>query len=124
MAYVLGRKSLATLKGVHPDLVKVVKRAIEITEQDFNVACGLRTIEQQKVLVKTGKSKTMRSRHLTGHAVDLHPYPLLSWTDLKPFKAIVRSMKQAAKELKVPIVCGADWGWDYPHYELDRKYYP
>jgi peptidoglycan LD-endopeptidase CwlK len=124
MAYALGKQSLARLNGVHPDLVKVVHRAIQITEQDFNVACGLRTVAQQKILVKTGKSKTMRSRHLTGHAVDLHPWPLESWTNLVPFKKVVKAMKIAADEFGVPIVCGADWGWDYPHYELDRKHYP
>ena len=37
MSFKLGKRSLSNLKGVHPDLVKVVKRAIELTEVDFTV---------------------------------------------------------------------------------------
>ena len=66
----LSEKSISKLAGVHPDLVKVIKRAIEITPVDFTVIEGLRTKERQAYLLKSGKSKTMRSRHLTGHAVD------------------------------------------------------
>lgn len=69
--YKLSKKSLDRMKGVHPDLVKVVKRAIQISEVDFTVTEGLRDIERQRELVKSGASKTMNSRHLTGHAVDL-----------------------------------------------------
>ena len=68
--YVLGSKSLKELEGVHDDLVKVVKRAIELTAQDFSVHDGIRTIEDQKKLVERGASKTMNSRHITGNAVD------------------------------------------------------
>ena len=69
--FVLSRLSLSRLEGVHPDLVKVVKRAIEITEVDFRVSEGLRTKARQAELVKLGASQTQNSRHLTGHAVDL-----------------------------------------------------
>jgi peptidoglycan L-alanyl-D-glutamate endopeptidase CwlK len=74
MSFILGQRSLSELEGVHSDLVAVVKRAIEITPQDFSVHDGIRTIEQQKELVKSGASKTLNSRHITGHAVDLVPY--------------------------------------------------
>ena len=74
--YKLGQRSLQNLSGVHPDLVAVVKRAIEITEQDFSVIEGVRNIDRQRQLVKSGASQTMNSRHLTGHAVDIAPYPL------------------------------------------------
>ena len=76
MSYTLGKRSLQNLSGVHPDLVDVVKRAIEITEQDFSVIEGIRNINRQRELVKTGKSTTMNSRHLTGHAVDIAPWPI------------------------------------------------
>ena len=71
MGFKLGTKSLSNLKGVHPDLVKVVKRAIELTECDFTVTEGLRTKATQALYVKQGKSQTMNSKHLDGLAVDL-----------------------------------------------------
>jgi len=115
---------MQNLSGVHPDLVAVVKRAIEITEADFVVIEGVRHIERQRQLVAKGASQTMNSRHLTGHAVDLAPYPL-SW-DWEYFYPIADAMKGAADELDVAIVWGGDWSTfkDGPHFELDRKVYP
>lgn len=125
MSFALAEGSLKRLEGVHPDLVKVVKRCIEITPIDFKVLCGTRTIEEQKVLVRNGKSKTMNSRHLTGHAVDLVPLPV-DWDDVGPFRKLAVAMKEAASQLNIDIVWGGDWpgGWDKPHFELDRKVYP
>lgn len=124
--YSLGPRSRARLKGVHPDLVKVVERAIEITTVDFTVLEGLRTIERQKALVDAGSSWTMNSRHITGHAVDLG-----AWVDNQVdwswplYSRIAAAMKEAAKELGTPIVWGGDWKVrDGPHFELDRKAYP
>lgn len=107
MTYQLSNKSLAKLEGVHPDLVAVVKRAIQISEQDFSVGEGLRSPSRQRELVNTGRSTTMNSRHLTGHAVDLFPYPL-SW-DWNYFYPIADAMKQAAKELDVDLEWGGAW---------------
>ena len=124
MAYRLGQRSMQNLSGVHPDLVAVVKRAIEITEQDFSVIEGVRNIERQRQLVAKGASKTMNSRHLTGHAVDLAPYPL-SW-DWEYFYPIADAMKQAAEELGVDLTSGAYWENfpDGPHHELSWGAYP
>ena len=124
MTYKLGNKSLQKLKGVHPDLVAVVKRAIEITEQDFLVLEGLRSYERQRELVNKGKSKTMNSRHLTGHAVDIAPYPL-SW-DWEYFYPIADAMKDAAQELGIDLEWGGDWKSfkDGPHWQLSWKSYP
>jgi hypothetical protein len=114
---------LQNLSGVHPDLVAVVKKAIEISEQDFTVLEGIRNINRQRELVKTGKSTTMNSRHLTGHAVDLAPWPI-SW-EWEGFYPIADAMKQAAEELEVDLKWGGDWKNfpDGPHFELDRKKY-
>lgn len=122
--YNLSRRSKNNLKGVHSDLVKVVERAIEITEQDFTVLEGLRSKERQRTLVKEGKSKTMNSRHLTGHAVDLAPWPI-SW-DWEYFYPIADAMKQAASELGVDLEWGGDWKSfpDGPHFQLSRRKYP
>lgn len=124
MGFSLGKRSKEKLRGVHPDLVSVVERAIELTEQDFTVIEGLRDIDRQRELVKTGKSTTMNSRHLDGHAVDIAPWPI-SW-DWDEFYPIAAAMKQAAQELKVDLEWGGDWKSfpDGPHYQLSRKTYP
>ena len=124
MTYKLGNRSLQNLSGVHPDLVAVVKRAIETSEQDFAVLEGIRNINRQRELVKTGKSTTMNSRHLTGHAVDLAPWPI-SW-EWEGFYPIADAMKAAAEELDVNLEWGGDWKSfpDGPHFQLSRKTYP
>ena len=125
MAYRLSNRSLQSLSGVHPDLVAVVKLAITITEQDFTVIEGIRNINRQRELYKAGKSTTMNSRHITGHAVDMVPWPV-DWEDIERFEIMAEAMKLAAKELDIPVVWGGDWKsfYDAPHFELDRKSYP
>ena len=127
MGYSLGLKSKLRLQGVHPDLVKVVERAIEITRVDFTVLEGMRTETRQRRLVKKGASTTMRSRHLTGHAVDLGAYVdgTVRW-DWPLYYTIADAMKQAAQELKVDMEWGGDWKSfpDGPHYQLSWKSYP
>ena len=126
-SFKLSRRSLARLEGVHPDLVRVVNLAIELTEVDFGVTEGMRTIEKQREYVARGASKTMNSRHLTGHAVDLVAYvgAEVRW-DWPLYHKIADAMKRAANSLGVPIVWGGDWRSfkDGPHFELDRKSYP
>ena len=122
--YKLGQRSLQNLSGVHPDLVAVVKRAMQITEQDFSVIEGVRNIDRQRKLVKSGASTTMNSRHLTGHAVDIAPYPL-SWA-WEYFYPLEDAIKQAADELSVDLEWGGDWKSfkDGPHWELSWESYP
>ena len=110
MSFKLSQRSLDKLEGVHPDMVKCVKSAIEYTKVDFGVICGMRTEEEQKELVAKGASKTMRSKHLTGHAVDLMAYvgSRASW-ELKLYDDIADAMAQASKEHNVPIKWGAAW---------------
>lgn len=126
--YKLSAKSLARLKGLHPDIVKVVKRAIEITPIDFSVGEGLRSITRQKELYQQGATKTMNSRHLTGHAVDLFALDengKVTW-DWDYYWPIVDAMEQSAKELGVSIEAGAKWKSfpDGPHYQLPWSKYP
>lgn len=124
--YSLGERSRKRLQGVHPDLVKVVERAIQITPVDFTVLDGVRTLERQKILFKSGASKTMNSRHLTGHAVDLGAWAngQVDWS-WSLYLEIAKAMKAAANELGVSIVWGGDWPKfkDGPHFELDRRKY-
>lgn len=124
MSYKLGTKSLENLKGVHPDLQRIVERAIGISESDFTVLEGLRSLERQKTLLAAGKSKTLHSRHITGHAVDIIPFPV-SW-DWKDYPPIEKAMKQAAKDLGIDLEWGGDWKSfpDAPHFQLSHKSYP
>lgn len=135
MGFELGKTSLARLQGVDETLVNVVKRAIEISEVDFTVMEGVRTLERQRELYAQGRTApgkivtwTMKSRHIEGKAVDLVPYPL-DWNDLEKFNKIKDAMFQAAKELDVNLRWGADWDgdgnyrekgeYDSPHFEIN-----
>lgn len=125
----LNTASIAKLKGVHPDLVRVVLRCAEDWKDagtGFIVTCGLRTLAEQKVLVAKGASKTLRSRHLTGHAVDLAATidGKVRW-DWPLYGPVADAFKRASKELNIPIIWGGDWKSlrDGPHIELDRRKY-
>ncbi len=139
----LSERSLKSLEGVNHNLVKVVERAIELTEQDFLVLEGVRSKEQ--CYINYGKGRTaaqcsakgvptkyaqpslskvtwlnnpLASKHVTGNAVDLVPYPI-NWNTISKFTTISKAMKQAAKELGVDLEWGGDWTKkDYPHFEL------
>jgi peptidoglycan LD-endopeptidase CwlK len=127
MAFKLGPRSLLNLRGVHPDLVRVVKRAISISTIDFTVIEGRRTVARQKELFAKGASKTMRSRHIHGFAVDIAPYVAgsIRW-DWPLFDKIEEAMKKAAKLENVQITWGGDWKSfkDGPHWELPHAKYP
>ena len=126
MTYKLGSRSISNLRGVHPDLVAVVKRAITLSEIDFTVTEGLRTRERQAQLVKAGASTTMNSRHITGHAVDVAAWVDGVRWDWPLYAKLAAAMKRAASELGVAIIWGGDWRTfkDGPHFELDRRKYP
>lgn len=110
MAFKLSKRSLGKLEGVKPELVEVVKTAIEFTTVDFGVIQGLRTIEEQRALVANGASQTMKSKHLTGDAVDLMAYvgSRGSW-ELALYDNIADAMKLAAIECDVKLRWGAAW---------------
>ena len=115
-------KSLRRLATVHADLQKVASRALEISEVDFSVLEGRRTLERQVYLRKRGRSKTMKSQHLLGRAVDLVPYPV-DWEDKDAFCKVADAMKKAAAELGIEIEWGGDWATfiDMPHFQLKPK---
>lgn len=110
MGFTLSARSERNLVGVHPDLKRVVRRALQLTTVDFGVVEGMRTITRQAELVKSGASQTMASRHLTGHAVDLMAYvgDRASW-ELPLYDDIADAMRAAAKELQVPVRWGGAW---------------
>jgi peptidoglycan L-alanyl-D-glutamate endopeptidase CwlK len=127
MSIVLGPRSIARLQDVHPDLVRVVRRAAALSSLDFTVLEGLRTLPRQKQLMAQGATRTLNSRHLTGHAVDLAPMigGTVSW-DWPLYHRLAKIVKAAAAQENVPIVWGGDWRTfkDGPHWELPWKQYP
>lgn len=109
--YALSAASLLKLGGVKPDLVKVVKRAIQITSMDFAVNEGLRSLARQKQLKASGASQTLESNHLTGDAVDLVPTPngKQNWNNWDNYYPMVLAMQSAAEELNIKIRWGGCW---------------
>lgn len=110
MGFKLSKRSLSRLEGVRPELVAVVQRAITITNVDFGVIQGLRTMEEQRELVAKGASQTMKSKHLTGEAVDVMAYvgSRGSW-EMSLYDDIADAFKLAAIEEDVQIRWGAAW---------------
>lgn len=143
MTYRFSQRSLDNLKGVHPDLVKIAHKALEITERDYTITEGLRSEDRQRQLVREGKSKTMKSRHLTGHAIDIVPWPV-SW-EFDDFYPVCDAFLKASRLLDIPLRWGGNWNvndlrkwhgtskllvekykgsfYDLPHFELPRKHY-
>lgn len=123
----LSERSIKALEGVHPDLVALVHRADELGAR-FHITEGMRTQERQRALLNAGKSKTLKSRHLTGHAVDFvaltHDGAVTYAAE--PMRAVSDAFKAASRELGHPIEWGGDWRTfkDTPHIELSRKAYP
>jgi peptidoglycan L-alanyl-D-glutamate endopeptidase CwlK len=122
----LSDRSLKNMEGLHPDLQIVIHRAAEITDLDFVVTEGLRTIERQKLMVSKGASKTMNSRHLTGHAFDFAAIldGKIDWS-WPLYHTLAETFKEAAHIEGIPITWGGDWKMkDGPHIELSWKVYP
>ena len=130
--YTLGPRSKMRLNGVHPDLVKVVERAIQITTVDFTVLEGVRDPLRQRTLVDSGASQTMNGRHIPGADGYAKAVDLGAWVDDQIdwswplYHKIAAAMKEAAKQVGVPIEWGGDWKSfkDGPHFQLPRKEYP
>lgn len=126
MAFKFSQRSLDRMKGVHPDLIAVMELAIQRTPIDFTVLEGVRSIERQRKLVRSGASKTMNSRHLTGHAIDIAPLAggEVSW-DWPLYHKLAPVIKGAAADLGVDIEWGGDWSSfkDGPHWQLSWATY-
>lgn len=139
----LTASSLEKLQGVHPDLVRVVKKAAELTDMPFVIVEGKRDLERQKKLLAAGATTLLKSRHLTGHAVDLAPLldGKVRW-DWPLYLKLAVTMRAAAQALNIPIRWGGTWDVinstkgafttamlskkfpDGPHFELPRALYP
>ena len=124
---VFSERSVHNLTLVHPDLIKLAYKALQLSSVDFGVIEGVRTLERQRELVQEGKSQTLKSRHLSGHAIDVfaYPTPLGSW-DFKYYQEIAMAFKTASQILNIPVEWGGDWKTfcDGPHFQLPCSQYP
>ena len=119
--FFLSARSYGNLEGVDTRLVAVVATAVQYAPYDFMVIEGLRTKERQRDLVDAGKSTTMNSRHLTGHAVDLAIWHegAVSW-EVPKYRVLADHIKTIAEQHRVPLEWGGDWAsfFDGPHFQL------
>ena len=123
MQFRLGKSSRAHLAGVHQDLIVLVATSIVASPVDFTVLEGRRTLQRQKQLVAEGRSRTLNSRHLTGHAVDVAPWVdgKVSWKE-SDFEILAGHFKAVAREIGIAVEWGGDWKsfYDGPHWQIAR----
>ncbi len=129
MSFKLGKKSLRRLVGVHPLLAFAVYEALKISKIDFGVTEGVRTMKRQRKLVRQKRSKTLKSYHLNGLAVDIVPFinGNYRWDNEAAFREISRVMNIVIKKYRLNEIQNgfALWGWDNPHWQMTgmRKKY-
>ncbi len=131
----LNDSSIKKLKDVHPDLQRVIYRAAEISPLKFIVTEGLRSLERQKKLLSMGATTTLRSRHITGHAVDLAVWMddgdgitengEIRW-DWILYPKLDKALQEASAIEKVPVEWGGSWlkFKDGCHWQLPWRLYP
>lgn len=125
--FMLSQRSISKLSGVHTDLIATVQLAITISDIDFCVIEGIRDHARQELLVAQGKSHTLNSRHLSGHAVDLAPLiaSVIPWHDWEAFRKVAHAMQSASAQLGHDVIWGGNWAMrDGPHFELSRQSHP
>jgi len=120
--FILSRRSLERLEGVDENLVYITKLALDYSTVDFGVTSGLRTLEQQKLLVADGRSQTLKSKHLEGKAVDVVAYKAgsVSW-DFEHYVEIAEAFRMAAEEEGIPVTWGAAWLAPLQDYTSSRQ---
>lgn len=124
--FTFSKRSLSRLQGVNKQLIMLANRALELSPIDFGISEGVRTKERQAILFHEGKSETLNSRHLTGHAIDIMAYPTPegSW-DFSDYELIASAFAQASKELNINIEWGGGWkSRDGVHFQLTWSEYP
>lgn len=126
-SFKFSQRSESNLQGVHPDLVKLVRQALEVSSVDFGITEGLRTAGRQKEMVAGGHSQTLNSRHLTGHAVDVVAYVggQISW-EWSLYEQIASAFTQASADISIPVEWGGNWTTlkDGAHFQLPFSGYP
>jgi len=130
MGYKFGKTSLERMNGVHPLLIECAEKALSYGVLDLTIPQlgGMRTLENQRLLVASGASQTLSSMHRAqdsgyGHAIDLIPYPV-NWSNTLHFAIAGTLMFRAASEIGIPLEWGGHWRTfkDYPHFQLPRDF--
>lgn len=123
MEHIFSERSNSKLEGVDERLIRVATLALQLSPVDFGITEGVRTLERQKELVKAGASRTLKSKHLEGKAIDVVAYVggKVAW-DWPLYEKIAKAFKQAADELDVKITWGGNWATfkDGPHFQLEE----
>lgn len=132
MAFKFSPRSLKNLEGVHPKLVIIVHKALEMNIIDFTVTSGVRTQEEQNKLYAKGRTEpgkivtwTKKSEHIKkadgfGHAVDLDPYPI-DFDNIENYKMLASVMFRSAMENEIQIAWGGYWPKpDWGHFQLPQ----
>ena len=116
-------RSKAKLETVDIKLQNLMNVAIKESPYDFSITEGIRTMKRQRELVAQGKSKTLKSYHLRGKAVDIAIWidGKVTW-DFKYYKPVADHIKQEARKLGYIITWGGDWKSlkDGPHFQIEN----
>lgn len=116
------KASLEKMNGVNSKLINLMKEAIKESPYDFGITEGIRTLKRQKELFAEGKTKTLKSYHLVGKAVDIKIYVngKITW-DFKYYKEVSDHIKEVARKLGYVITWGGDWKTfkDGPHFQIE-----
>lgn len=122
MAFTLTDADRGNLVGVDARLVQLAERLAEISPIPFKITEGVRTLARQQQLYAEKKTKTLKSKHLTGMAIDIVPIVQgrVSW-QWKHYTPLIKTAKQVARDMGLRVKFGYDWGWDAPHLELHEN---
>lgn len=118
MTFKFSKNSMTRLNLSHngirlnDDLKMICYNALAMSDTDFGISETVRTVKRQEQLVKAGKSKTMKSKHLVGMAVDVVPWSpeIEDYTFEKEyFFSIAEAFRMAAANYDVKLRWGGAW---------------
>lgn len=125
------QNSLDHMDGVHPKLIAIAHRALEISPIDFGIGedGGFRTMSHQMRLHDRGASQKDGIRHKSTHQYGgaLDPAPWVDGPSNDPihYATVAAAFLVAAGEMGVKLWWGGLWPnfVDMPHLQLDLTEY-
>ena len=103
------KKSLRQLDTCDPLLQYLFKEVVK--HFDCSVIEGKRSLEDQELLLKEGATKTLKSAHLTGKAIDVYPYPV-DFEDRDRWHYFGGFVLGTARQFGIDVIWGGDWDND------------
>ena len=121
--FFLSDRSLKAMKGLHKDLVQLIKVGIVNSPYDFVITEGLRSAERQAEMLRTKKSKVRHSKHQDGFAVDIMAYDENgkgTWEHTY-YEAINSHIQEVANLEGIVITWGGTWTTlvDAVHFQIE-----